>query len=178
MSQGWSRLRDVDALADSGASFDFEIPVASLPRLRQDLASDAGEARGSVRFAREQGIASAALEYSATVELTCQRCLGVMRQQLSGAGHVLLVENEAEAGRVPEDETMLVPERKVRIVDVVEEELLLALPAVARHANAGDCGLAPEQVITEETPADAEVAQRPFAGLEELMRRGERRRGD
>ena len=62
------------------------------------------------------------------------------------------------------DVIVLAPEGRIALRDLVEEELLLAVPLVPRHENEADCGR------TASTEAD--VTQTPFAGLGELLKRG------
>jgi uncharacterized metal-binding protein YceD (DUF177 family) len=60
---------------------------------------------------------------------------------------------------------------RVALQDVVEEELLLALPLVATHAATDACkALAPTLEESDDVPSVA-AAQRPFAGLKELLGR-------
>ena len=86
---------------------------------------------------------------------------------------------------MPEDvEPVWVESRKVDLREVVEEELLLALPLVPMHAADDDeCGAAAEAAGTAGTPAEAmraddtgdgdveQVTQKPFAELAELLKR-------
>jgi len=59
MSVGWSKLHDIDPWADARTELDFSIPLKEFPRLAPQLADSAGDARGSVRFERRDGIAVA-----------------------------------------------------------------------------------------------------------------------
>jgi uncharacterized protein len=84
---------------------------------------------------------------------------------LSGSSQVVLVGSEAEAATVPAElETALAPDGRLKLADLVEEELLLALPAAPRHA-AGQCPAARQETRESATPG----VQRPFAGLGELL---------
>ena len=72
--------------------------------------------------------------------------------------------DEVDADKVPEDRNARAPEGRIRLRELVEEELLLALPAAPRHER-GECGET-AQVAAE--PASVPT-QRPFAGLGELL---------
>ena len=57
----------------------------------------------------------------------------------AGTARVALIAAESEADRVPQEfETVLAPENRIRVRDLVEEELLLSLPLVPLHADASD----------------------------------------
>ena len=74
------------------------------------------------------------------IELVCQRCLEPLRLALDVTVSLGLVHGEAEADRLPEEyEPLLVPEGVIRVADLVEDELLLALPRIPRHEDARDC---------------------------------------
>jgi len=171
MSPPWSKPLDVDRLAETQAGIDFSVPLAELPRLRSRFASVEGSVHGHVQFAREAGIAMAELTMSGTAKLACQRCLEGMDVVVESRVRVGLIGAQAEIGRVPEDlEPMLAPEGRVSVGELVEEELLLALPIVPLHADAGECAVAasaPRVTDQQEEPA----TQRPFERLGELLKR-------
>lgn len=173
MSEGWSKPRDVGPLADSHAELTFAIPLAEFPRLAPQLGGTAGEARGSVRFARDRGVPVADLEVSAELDLTCQRCLGPMRLPVANEVRVALLSDPSQADSAPQDvETMLAEGGRVTLRDLVEEELLLEVPLVPRHATAAECG--PGQGGRRRGPEPpAEEMQKPFERLGELLKRKE-----
>jgi len=165
MPEDGSKLADVAVLADAAARVEITVPLASLGRLAPLLAGTAGEAHGVLGFARERGQVIADVEAEAKLALQCQRCLGEFVLPVSGRSRVALVPSEAAVESVPEDlESALAPEGRIRLRELVEEELLLALPASPRHP--GPCTGAVEEV----SAAGAGV-QRPLAGLGELLGR-------
>ncbi len=169
MSQDWSRRRDIDLLADERVRVDFDIPLEEFPRLRPQLAHATGSASGRVGFERVQGACVAEIAVATRVSLTCQRCLAPVDYPIDSAGSVAMVADAAEADRAPEGlETIFAPERRTSVRDLVEEELLLALPIVPLHANP-DCAGAPGA----QPAAPARGGQRPFERLNELLKRGQ-----
>lgn len=157
---------NVAAMADDHRQVELTIPVARLSRLAELIASTAGEVSGSVALSRETGRIIADVRYEAELALTCQRCLGPMTQSFEGGSRVVLVESEEAAVNVPSEfETALAPNGRLRLAELVEEELLLALPAAPRHAE-GDCPAAGPETREEEAASDV---QRPFANLGELL---------
>lgn len=169
MSAGWSKLLDVDPLADGRAEIGFEIPLSEFPRLSPQLARTDGEASGRVRFSREAGLPFAEVEVAVNVTLTCQRCLEPMVWELVGRDRVAMV-NEKQADQAPPElETILAPEGRISLIDLVEEELLLSLPIVPVH-EPNECSVKPVEAA-DEADEPAEGRQRPFEQLGELLKR-------
>ena len=96
--------------------------------------------RGRVRFSRQQGQAVADLEVSAQPEVVCQRCMQPMRWPVEVKSRIALVSDYDAADRVPEGlEVFLVEADSVSVRDLVDEEIMLALPHVPRHAEGSEC---------------------------------------
>ena len=61
--------------------------------------------------------------------------------------------------------------RRVDLAAAVEEELLLAVPLIARHGPGEECGLPAQAGSRKSEPAPAaQEMRRPFAGLKDLMK--------
>jgi uncharacterized protein len=77
------------------------------------------------------------------------------------------VEGIEEAGSLPETlDPVLVENGRINLKDLIEDELLLALPQVAMHPI-GEC----VSQVPEQPPAgDESVRENPFAVLAELKR--------
>ena len=173
MSQAWSKLLDVGPLADDGVELDFSIPLKEFPRVLPLLAAPQGEAVGHVGFSREGRLAVAEVRVSAQVSLTCQRCLGPMTCRVEASGRAALVATPAEAERVPEPlETTLAADYRISLRDLVEEELLLALPLVPRHEDDECVGdRAGAQAVPAAAAARTAETHKPFGQLGELFKR-------
>ena len=175
MSLGWSRRAPVDTLVGTEAVVDFTIPLAELPRVSHELVSADGEAKGQVRFSRQVGQAVADLEVSAQPEVVCQRCMQPMRWPVTVKSRIALVSDYNAADRVPEGmEVFLVEADSVSVRDLVDEEILLALPHVARHEEGSECADSAMQLPGQEVDADEAddpQVQKPFAQLGELLKR-------
>jgi len=166
MPDGWSRPLDAEQLADRRSDIDFSIPLAALPRIAPLLARAEGVARGQASFAREQLLAVVDLAVEAELSLVCQRCMQPMRWPVASRVHIALVADARAADEVaPEFEAVIAPGGRITVGELVEEELLLALPVVALHARPQECSVLPEGEPEEET-------QKPFAGLADLLKRG------
>jgi uncharacterized protein len=174
MSLGWSRRAPVDTLVGTEAAIDFRIPLAELPRVSHELSAADGEAEGKVRFSRQLGQAVADLEVVAQPEVICQRCMQAMRWPVKVKSRIALVSDYSAADRVPEGlEVFLVEGDSVSVRDLVDEEVLLALPHVARHEEGSECAGREMQLPGHEEQAEeaGSDVQKPFAQLGELLKR-------
>ncbi len=175
MSLGWSRRAPVDTLVGTEAVVEFTIPLAELPRVSHELVGAGGDAKGRVSFSRQAGQAVADLEVSAAPEVVCQRCMQPMNWPVAVKSRIALVSDYDAADRVAEGlEVFLVEADSVSVRDLVDEEILLALPNVVRHAEGSECAGSkmqlPGQEVDAEEEGDAQV-QKPFAQLGELLKR-------
>ena len=170
MSPPWSQPLDVDRLSRGEAEIDFEIPLAELPRLKSRIAGISGSVHGTARFGQQSGFAVVELSLAGTARLQCQRCMQVMELGIESTTHVALILAEADVADVPEErEPVLAREGRISAGELVEEELLLALPIVPLHEKLAECAVPPAApLVAEEAPEH--VTQRPFEGLAELLR--------
>ena len=170
MSPPWSQPLDVDRLARGEAEIDFDVPLAELPRLQSRIAGIGGSVRGAARFGRQGGFAVVELSLAGSAALQCQRCMQAMEFPLDSTSHVALIFAEADAAEVPEElEPVLARDGRISAGELVEEELLLALPIVPLHEELRECAVPPSApLVAEDGPEH--VTQRPFEGLDELLR--------
>ena len=170
MSPPWSQPLDVDRLSRGEAEIDFDVPLAELPRLKSRVAGIGGSVRGTARFGRRSGFAVAELAFAGTATLQCQRCMQPMELSIDSTSRVALIAAEANAAEVPEElEPVLARDGRISCAELVEEELLLALPIVPLHEELRDCAVPPSAaLVADEAPEH--VSQRPFEGLAELLR--------
>ena len=166
MPEDGAKPVNVAVLADAGSRVELVVPVERLVRIAEHLTSRQGVVTGSVKLAREQGRIVAEVELAATLALCCQRCMQPLQLPIQCRSRVVLLENEAAAADVPPElETALAPEGRLPLAELVEEELLLALPAAPRHDGVCPGG---EQ---GEAETASQPTQRPFANLGELLGR-------
>ena len=166
MPADWSRPVDVERLADAGECRENDLSLASLPRLAPDLALTDGTVHARIGFARERKQPVADIEVRARLPLRCQRCLQPVWLDVDQQSRVWLVTDLAKVDRDEMGlEPILAPEGHIALRDLIEEELLLAVPLVPRHEDESDCTTGSSE------PEEEEVVQRPFAGLGELLKR-------
>ncbi len=173
MPEDWSRRELVESLVAAERQLDFRIPLGRLPRLESVLATPSGEAVGQVRFRRSLGTAVADMSLAATPTLTCQRCMQPLEWPVASNSQVALVPDVAAADRVVEGlETFVTENDRVSVRDLVEEELLLALPLVPKCAAGNACSRLVTDTRLQQDVDDAPVSvQTPFAQLGELLKR-------
>ena len=148
--------------ASAGATQEGRLPLSAFPRLQDVLVSDSGEVEYKVRGMRdERGRPSLRLDIHGTLPLRCQRCLERLAFEVDA--HELLVlatQAEIDADRDnAEAPDRVLGAKEMAIRDLVEDELLLALPYAPRHE---DC----------EAPEGGDDARpSPFAALRGMIQR-------
>ena len=169
------RRLDVEALAREGATLEGTLPLATLPRLLESAHAeqrpgDADLVRWRAR-AEQRGTAGAApqpwlhLQAEAALALECQRCLGPLPTALEVDRWFRFARDEAQAEALDAEveEDVLELGRPLDLIELIEDELLLALPLVPRH---DDC--VPPLPLAEDALEDARP--NPFAALAALRR--------
>ena len=136
-----------------------------MARVTDRLAKDEGEVSFRVSFELDtEGRPQARVEVSAKPWQRCQRSLEPFRAEVSGGSTVGLTDDPEDAARMPGDrEPYVMQSGRVQLLDLVEEELLLALPLVPLNP---DADLPAADSVGEAIPADRE--ENPFAALEPL----------
>ena len=128
-------------LADVGRSFRGEVPVSEMPRLAQLLSSQDGSLNAQLDFGLdERRIRTLKGSIKGSIELVCQRCLGALRFPLDLKICLGIVTSEAEFDQLPEGyEPLLVSGEPLLTFDVIEDEVLLAVPAIPVHEGPVRC---------------------------------------
>ena len=160
-------MLDAEVQAAQGAVVEREFPIAGFARLRDRLAEPTGVVRVRLVLRLVETVPVGELALTAIVMLVCQRCLQPMRQELRSESELAFVVQDSE--RVPAGlEAIAGDPKRIDLAGLVEDELLLALPAIPRHAPGETCRL-PAVVEVDEEPAAPEM-RRPFAGLKDLLK--------
>lgn len=161
---------DPRRLARQASRLQGRLPLARLPRLGHYLSGSNGAVEVQLTFGIDPlGVRYVRGHLSTVVTMTCQRCMEPMEQALEVELSLGVVGGEAEGEQLPgEYDPLIVGDSPVRVADIVEEELILALPVVARHER--DACAAPNVPAADDS-ADEESSDSPFAVLEELKRK-------
>jgi uncharacterized protein len=158
--------------ADIGKRISGTLMLVDLPRLARFLQQPGGEAKFELEFFRDQRKRACISGFvKADLVLQCQRCLGPLRLAVDSEINLVAVEGFDEAEQLPEStEPLLMEESRVRLEELVEDELLLSIPQVPRHTS-GAC--ATDNIISDSVPPDhaeddEDEVENPFAELATL----------
>lgn len=119
-------------MVQSCRQFHGQLPLAAMPRLAADLAAARGDAVFDLEFGKDElGTAFLHVRASAALPLTCQRTLDVFELPVQIDSRLgLITREEDEAGLPAGYEPLLLTDSALRLAEVIEDELILALPVV------------------------------------------------
>lgn len=165
MSVNLPGMLDAWRMVAARRSFEGRVPLSALKRLDGLLMDAEGEVEFALQFDRDAlQVPYVELTVRGELPLECQRGLHRFLFPVSVRQRLGLIRDDAEEAALPPDyEALLVPEDgMLRPLDLVEDELVLAVPAVPL-----DPDMPP--VDQEWAPQDEETAQaNPFAALASL----------
>ena len=182
MSREFPDIVDPWKVAEGRKSFRGTMPLVRMKRLEALLAPLAEQEAGPEKdrtaafrtdfFFDRQGLLSIDIRVKADLPLLCQRSLEPYIEAVDRRSRLVVIEDVAEQENLPEDyEPFLVEERRLALVDLVEEELLLAVPQVPVNPEAGEMDL-PDSTSSEVSAGGKEEpTHRPFEGLAGLMKK-------
>ena len=144
------------------AAFAGTIPLTAFSRLRgllvEEALREAPAAEFALAFERDSARRPVVLgSVQAMLPLECQRCLGVMEHRVAAEIRLLLIAAETVTEPPEPYEALPVVAERVAPLDLIEDELLLALPRIPMHpvgvCRAGD-GLVTTPVAESDSPRD------------------------
>lgn len=161
-------------LADTRGEIKGEIPIGNLARLSEMLINDSGSITVHFVFGREGKLAKVEGRIQSTLNLQCQNCLEAVEWPIDCEIKLGIVNTIEQADRLPEEyEPLMTEEEKVPLNNIIEDEILLNLPAFPKHEH--QC-VTPEinnklngKMVAEETSAP----KNPFAILAKLKKTGD-----
>ncbi len=130
---------DVARMVQSRRSFSGSLPLARFKRLAKSLAGGEGEVAYQLDFDRDSfGTSMLHLKATTHLPLLCQRSLEVYLEPVALDQQLGLIRDESEeASLLPEYEALLVgADGHLDLCDVIEDELILALPLVPTRPGA------------------------------------------
>jgi len=149
--------------SSAGASLTGALPIRDFPRLHDMLAGHDGEVAYEVEGVRDgRGRPALRLMVRGRLELRCQRCLDALPFEVQADEVLVLAGTQAEIDAEPADvytADRVVAAKEMPVRELVEDELILALPYAPRHAG-----------CSARAPTGAAEKVLPFAGLRGLMR--------
>lgn len=191
------RKMDIGAFIDSEALFEGQSPLADLPRVAEGVPPEtaldtvdpvAWQAQGRL-VAQRVGEPQRWLDLQAHALLpwTCQRCLQPVVLPVDIERTIRFVADESLAAELDADmeDDVLVVSRSFDLLDLIEDELIMASPLVPRHE---ECPQPPRMSVSdpgvddddaEAAPGEASEGGRdsgrknPFAVLAQLKKGGD-----
>jgi len=172
------RRLDVEAFAKDAGELEGEWPLASLDRLAGSAHPDAKPAESDLAHWHARGESRPVrggapqtwlhLRADARLALVCQRCLAPVEAQVHAERSFQFVSGEDAAAQLDADseDDVLALTRSLDLRELVEDELLLALPLVPRHE------VCPQPLPMAHGAAEEEARANPFAALAALKRSG------
>ena len=155
---------DVAAFAKAHAVLTGEVPVSAFERLSDGACPPADAPPDIARWQASGSQRSVLggepqvrlhLQAQTTVWLNCQRCLQPMPVALSVDRVFRFVRNEDEAAQLDEvtdSEDVLAMSRALDLIELAEDELIMALPIVPRHEAC------PQPLVVAQPDSRGEVA--------------------
>ena len=168
MSANVPEMLEVWRMVAAKRSFEGRVPLSSLARMQGLLFDCQGEVDFSLQFDSDSllKVPYVALRIDTVLPLECQRSLKRFLLPVHLEQRLGLIKDEAEEAALPPDyEALLVPQDgMLRLLDLVEDELVLAVPAVP---------LDPESDAVERdwpVPEEELAKASPFAALGSLKK--------
>lgn len=171
------RSLSIKAFAQAAGDLETSLPLANFDRLRDEslgpvegahvVLSAQGEIREDAGGQEEPWIH---LFGATTLTMTCQRCLGPVAVDIDFDRSFRFVASEALAEVEDEEseEDVLVMSREFNLLELVEDELLMSIPAVPKHE---ECPVAVKLAAADADFVDAPADKpNPFAVLQQLKK--------
>lgn len=151
---------DVRKAAGREVSIRGALRPQDLPRFRSVMASDNGQIEAELAFSRdEENRSIVAVSVTAEVEVQCQRCLETMTTSVACSNLLAAVWTDDQARQLPSHLDPLLTGEDCNLWDLVEEELMLAMPPFSYHENTACNELL--VALDEEAPEPGVSRQRP-----------------
>lgn len=164
MSEHLVEYVDPFRFATTGEHIQASVKLDELPRLCMLLTGKQGEVEAEFIFGiGKQGARTIDLHLVTTLWLECQRCLEPMPYEVDVHSHLALLRPGRRADAIDEPyEPLLIEDNRLVLRELIEDELMLALPLITMHAR-DDCRV---KIEVDEPPTVER--ENPFAVLKGL----------
>jgi uncharacterized protein len=158
-------------LAGRTARLERRVGLTQLPRLGEAGALEGTAVRAQLEFGTFEGRVTVSVSVEGEVLLTCQRCLRPCACSVAESAVLAVVAHDSD--EVPGGyEPLLGDAERLSVTEVIEEQVLLGLPLVPKHANAAQCGAPAVAPAAGGDDTAADEKQKPFANLRQLLDEG------
>jgi len=159
-------------LSEKGKTLLGTVEISELTRLSDILLDKTGKVEVDCSFDKEGRTPTIQGEIKANFKLMCQSCSKPMDWIVKHGFRLGVVLSLEQADNLSSDlEPLLIENDKVSTVELVEDELLLALPDFPRHEQA--CVESNETLSTTEINNEQINSNNPFSVLAKLKNTGE-----
>lgn len=166
MSEHLPEFVDPRVMAEKRRRFSGAFPFARMARLMDQILCAEGAAQGELEFGKDGRYATVTGKVEADISVQCQCCLAPIRLAVRSMVSLAVVSSLDEVDRLPEHyEPLLLEGDRVALSDIVEDELLLAIPAVPQHEKCETPVVKAPKAESADFPAGP---VNPFAILAEL----------
>jgi len=167
------QLVDPFRLADVGRLYDGNMPIRQMKRLSPLIESTSNEELVlSLVFDKDSnGIHFLSGTIKGTLKLLCQRCLSQMEFTINVDLLIAFLTSEFDEEKLSgEYEPYIVTDTPIMLSDIIEDELLLALPTIPKH-NDSQCS--EQNAHLTHTKSDTVLSEKdtetnPFSVLKDL----------
>ena len=173
MSRRLPEFVDPKRLASQNREYSGDIATQQLARLSDALLESEGKADFQLAFYRDEKRRTRIKGHvRAVLTLQCQRCLEAMDYPVDTDLDLAVITVPEEAEKLPDGcEPVWMEEETLRMLDVVEDELILAIPQIPMHlpdACSTDWENPNLDEIADQDEKDASDTTNPFAVLKGL----------
>jgi uncharacterized protein len=161
-------------VADKRGVLKGQIPLKSLDRLAEMLVNDTGIINVDLYFGREGRLAKVEGHIETVLELECQNCLEAVNWPIDCAIKLGIVTSIDQADRLPEDyEPLLVGEGRISLGNIIEDEILLILPAFPKHQHTCTVPEYDNNSLDSLVSDEQSLPETPFSILAKLKNTGD-----
>jgi len=167
-------LIDPVSFAERGKQLLGAIEINELSRLSEILLDNSGEINIDLSFGKEGRVPTIVGEIKANLILECQSCLKQVVLPIDKHFKLGMVTSLEQADRLASDcEPMFLNDEKVSLNELVEDELLLALPDFPRHPYECVEREKAEPIIETVVEVEQVESNNPFSVLAKLKNTGD-----
>lgn len=167
MSDRLPPFLDLWTLSQNHVCMDGVVALDEMPRLGELIDKVDGMADFALEFGRtDRGQITLHGVVKATLSRVCQRCLEVAELPVRAEFALQVVESDLDRVEDGLDPLLLPAGKRLRSIDLLEDELLLAMPLIAMHDDP-QCNRGAAQVPSRgnEATTDGQARTNPFATL-------------
>lgn len=160
------RQVDPRRFAQQGIKIDGYVSVAEMPRLNETTLDSTAKVQVELNFAvNEEKKKVVTGRACGELTLVCQRCLDPVKLPVEANVSLAVVWDEEGADALPSYlDPWIHGEGVADLYEMIEEEMLLSLPAVAYHNEA----CIDASLLSAGKPVEVQVKKNPFNVLEQL----------